>query len=309
MSANWPKAASLVAPHMSAFGGKGTWRFALHMSAFDPKRTSAVLAFFAPSSWQAKSVRCSTLSLGATMRRRQFIKLIAGSAASWPFAAHAQQPDRMRRIGVLMSLTADDAEAQARLAAFVRGLRDLGRVEGRDVRIDVRWTGNADNARKPAAELVALAPDIILASGGTVVGALLQATRTVPIVFTNTADPVGGGLVASLSRPGGNATGFISTDYGMSGKWLELLKEIAPRVTRAAVLRDPAIPQGIGQFGAIQSAAPSLGLEVSPVNVSDAGELERDVTAFAGGANGGMIVTGSGITIVHRDLIVTLAAQ
>jgi putative ABC transport system substrate-binding protein len=244
------------------------------------------------------------------MRRRDFIKVIAGSAVGWPLAARAQQPDRMRRIGVLMSLAADDQEGQARLAAFVQGLRDLGLTEGRDVRIDIRWgVGNADDVRKYAAELVALAPDVILASGGTVVGALLQATRTVPIVFTQTADPVGGGLVASLSRPGGNATGFTSTDYGVSGKWLELLKEIAPRVTRAAVLRDPAIPQGIGQFGAIQSIAPSLGLEVSPVNVRDAGELERDVTAFARGSNGGIIVTGSGIAIVHRNLIVTLAAR
>jgi putative ABC transport system substrate-binding protein len=244
------------------------------------------------------------------MQRRDFIKVIAGSAVGWPLAARAQQPDRMRRIGVLMSLAADDQEGQARLAAFVQGLRDLGLTEGRDVRIDIRWgVGNADDARKYAAELVALAPDIILASGGTVVGALLQATRTVPIVFTQTADPVGGGLVASLSRPGGNATGFTSTDYGMSGKWLELLKEIAPRVTRAAVLRDPAIPQGIGQFGAIQSAAPSLGLEVSPVNVRDASDIERDVTAFAHGSNGGLIVTGSGIAIVHRDLIVALAAR
>ena len=234
------------------------------------------------------------------MQRREFITLIGGAAA-WPLAVRAQQPDRMRRIGVLMSLTADDAEAQARLAAFVGGLRELSMTEGRDVRIDIRWAGNADNARKLAAELVALAPDVILASGGTVVGALLQATRTVPIVFTQTGDPVGGGLVASLSRPGGNATGFISTDYGVSGKWLELLKEIAPRVTRAAVLRDPAIPQGIGQFGAIQSVAPSLGLEVSPVNVRGAGELERDVTAFAGGSNGGMIVTGSGITRSSRS--------
>jgi ABC-type uncharacterized transport system substrate-binding protein len=242
------------------------------------------------------------------VRRRDFIKVIAGSAVGWPLAARAQQ--RMRRIGVLMSLASDDQEGQARLAAFVQGLRDLGLTEGRDVRIDIRWgIGNADDARKYAAELVALAPDVILASGGTVVGALLQATRTVPIVFTQTADPVGGGLVASLSRPGGNATGFTSTDYGVSGKWLELLKEIAPRVTRAAVLRDPAIPQGIGQFGAIQSIAPSLGLEVSPVNVRDAGELERDVTAFARGSNGGIIVTGSGIAIVHRDLIVTLAAR
>jgi putative tryptophan/tyrosine transport system substrate-binding protein len=249
-------------------------------------------------------------SLRGHVQRRDFIKVIAGSAVGWPLAARAQQPDRIRRIGVLMSLAADDQEGQARLAAFVQGLRDLGLTEGRDVRIDIRWgVGNAEDARKYAAELVALAPDVILASGGTVVGALLQATRTVPIVFTQTADPVGGGLVASLSRPGGNATGFTSTDYGVSGKWLELLKEIAPRVTRAAVLRDPAIPQGIGQFGAIQSIAPSLGVEVSPVNVRDAGELERDVTAFARGSNGGIIVTGSGIAIVHRNLIVTLAAR
>jgi len=243
------------------------------------------------------------------MRRREFLTFLS-SATAWPIAARAQRPDRMRRIGVLMSLAADDPEAQARLAAFVQSLRELGMTEGRDVRIDIRWgAGNADSARKYAAELVALAPDIILASGGTVVGSLLQATGTIPIVFTQTGDPVGGGLVASLSRPGGNATGFTSTDYGMSGKWLELLKEIAPRVTRAAVLRDPAIPQGIGQFGAIQSAAPSLGLEVRPVNVRDASDIERDVTAFAQGSNGGLIVTGSGIAIVHRDLIVALAAR
>ncbi|MFZ0058413.1 MAG: ABC transporter substrate-binding protein, partial [Pseudolabrys sp.] len=179
------------------------------------------------------------------MQRREFITLLGSAAATWPLAVRAQQPERMRRIGVLSSLAADDAEAQARLAAFVRGLRELGLTEGRDVRIDVRWgAGNPDDARKYAAELLALAPDVILASGGTVVGTLLQATRTVPIVFTQIADPVGGGLVASMSRPGGNATGFITTDYGMSGKWLELLKEIAPRVTRVAVLRDTAIPQG-----------------------------------------------------------------
>ena len=243
------------------------------------------------------------------MKRREFITLLGGAAA-WPLAVRAQQPERMRRIGVLSSLAADDAEAQARLAAFVRGLRELGLTEGRDVRIDVRWgAGNPDDARKYAAELLALAPDVILASGGTVVGTLLQATRTVPIVFTQIADPVGGGLVASMSRPGGNATGFTTTDYGMSGKWLELLKEIAPRVTRVAVLRDTAIPQGIGQFGAIQSVAPALGLEVSPVNVRDAGELEHDVTAFSSGPNGGIVVTASGIAIVHRDLIIALAAQ
>ena len=243
------------------------------------------------------------------MRRREFITLIGGAAA-WPLAARAQQPERVRRIGVLSSLAADDAAAQARLAAFVRSLRELGLTEGRDVRIDVRWgAGNPDDARKYAAELLALAPDVILASGGTVVGTLLQATRTVPIVFTQIADPVGGGLVASMSRPGGNATGFTTTDYGMSGKWLELLKEIAPRVTRVAVLRDTAIPQGIGQFGAIQSVAPALALEVSPVNVRDAGELEHDITAFSSGPSGGIVVTASGIAIVHRDLIIALAAR
>jgi putative ABC transport system substrate-binding protein len=244
------------------------------------------------------------------MQRREFITLLGGVAAAVPVAVRAQQPERVRRIGVLSSLAADDAEAQARLAAFVRGLRDLGLTEGRDVRIDVRWgAGNPDDARKYAAELLALAPDVILASGGTVVGTLLQATRTVPIVFTQISDPVGGGLVASVSRPGGNATGFTSTDYGMSGKWLELLREIAPRVTRVAVLRDIAIPQGIGQFGAIQSVAPALGLEVSPVNVRDAGELERDITAFSSGPSGGIVVTASGIAIVHRDLIIALAAR
>ena len=243
------------------------------------------------------------------MQRREFITLLGG-AAVWPLAVRAQQPERMRRIGVLSSLAADDAEAQARLAAFVRGLRELGLTEGRDVRIDVRWgAGNPDDARKYAAELLALAPDVILASGGTVVGTLLQATRTVPIVFTQTVDPVGGGLVASVSRPGGNATGFTTTDYGMSGKWLELLKEIAPRVMRVAVLRDTAIAQGIGQFGAIQSVAPALGVEVSPVNVRDARELEHDVTAFSSGPNGGIVVTASGIAIVHRDLIIALAAR
>jgi len=216
----------------------------------------------------------------------------------------------MRRIGVLMSLAADDREGQARLAAFVQSLRELGWTDGRNVRIDVRWAaGIANDARKYAAELVALAPDVILVSGGSDVGTVLQTTRIVPIVFTLTPDPVGAGFVDSLARPGGNATGFINYEYNISGKWLELLKEIAPRVTRAAVLRDPATPQGTGQFGAIQSVAPSLGLEVSPVNVRDAGEIERAVAAFARGSNGGLIVTGSGLAVVHRNLIITLAAR
>ena len=244
------------------------------------------------------------------MRRREFFSVLGGAAAAWPIAARAQQPGGMRRIGILMSLAEDDQQGQARLAAFVQTLRELGWTDGRNVRIDTRWTaGNAADTREYATELVALAPDVILASGGTVAGALIQATRTVPIVFTQTADPVGGGLVASLARPGGNATGFTAFEYGMSGKWLELLKEIAPQVMRAAVLRDPAIPQGIGQFGAIQSAAPSFGVEVSPVNLRDADEIERDVTAFARGSNSGLIVTGSGVAIVHRGLIITLAAR
>ena len=216
----------------------------------------------------------------------------------------------MRRIGVLMTLAADDPVAQARIAAFLQGLQQSGWTVGRNVRIDYRWAaGNADDTRKYAAELVALAPDVILAAGSAAAAPLLQATRTVPIVFANVPDPVGAGFVDSLARPGGNVTGFTSFEYGMSGKWLELLKEIAPGVTRAAVLRDPAIPAGIGQFGAIQAVAPSFGVEVSPINVRDAGEIERAVAAFARGPNGGLIVTGSALAVLHRDLIITLAAR
>jgi putative ABC transport system substrate-binding protein len=244
------------------------------------------------------------------MRRRDFIALLSGVAGNWPLAVRAQQPGGIRRVGVLMSAAADDPLWQARVTAFRQVLQQLGWTDGRNVRIDIRWAGgNADDSRKYAAELVALAPDVILAVGGSVVGTLLQATRTVPIVFTLTPDPVGAGFVASLARPGGNATGFTSFEYGMSGKWLELLKEIAPRVTSAALLRDPATPQGTGQFGAIQSVAPSLGLEVNPVDVRDAGEIERAVAAFARGSNGGLIVTGSSSAFVHRDLIITLAAR
>ena len=214
----------------------------------------------------------------------------------WPLAARAQQGERMRRIGVLMPAAADDPEVQARIAAFLQGLQQLGWTIGRNVRIDTRWAaGNAADIRKYAAELVALAPDVILATGASTVGPLLQATRTVPIVFVVVPDPVGAGFVDSLARPGGNATGFMQFEYGISGKWLELLKQIAPGVTRAAVLRDPAIAAGIGQFGAIQSVAPSLGVEVSPVNVRDAGEIERAVTAFARAPNGGLIVTASAL--------------
>lgn len=244
------------------------------------------------------------------MRRREFITLLGSAAAVWALAARAQQPEAMRRIGILVSLGADDRQGQARHGAFVQRLRELGWTEGRNVRIETRWAaGNAADMRKYATELVAFAPDVILAAGGSTVVPLMQATNTIPIVFTGVSDPVGGGLVASLARPGGNVTGFTVFEYGMSAKWLELLKEVAPTVKRVAVLRDPNIPQGIGQFGAVQSLGPSLGVEVSPLNVRDAVEIERDITAFAHGSNGGLIVTGSGLAIVHRELIVTLAAR
>jgi putative tryptophan/tyrosine transport system substrate-binding protein len=238
------------------------------------------------------------------MHRRDFIKVVAGSAITWPVTARAQQVDRMRRIGVLMALAADDPTGQARLIAFVQALQELGWTDGRNVRLDTRWAaGDAERFRKYAAELVAVAPDVILASGGTGAGALLQATRTVPIVFTQTQDPVGAGYVDNLAQPGGNATGFTNMEYGMSGKYLELLKEIAPRIARAAVLRDPTIPQGIGQFSAIQAVAPSLGVELRPIDVHDAPEIARAVETFARSANGGLIVTGSSLTALHRDLI------
>jgi putative tryptophan/tyrosine transport system substrate-binding protein len=245
------------------------------------------------------------------MKRRQFITLLGGAAVAWPLTARAQQPERMRRIGVLMGQAADDPEAKARVAAFLQGLQQLGWADGRNVRIDTRWaTTNPDDIRRHAAELVALAPDVILAATGTAtVAPLLQATRTVPIVFTVVIDPVGAGFVTSLARPGGNATGFTIFEYGMSGKWLELLKAIAPGVTRAAVLRDQAIASGIGQFAAVQAVAPSLGVELSPVDVRDAGEIERAVTAFARSSNGGLIVTASGLASRHRDLIIALAAR
>jgi putative ABC transport system substrate-binding protein len=244
------------------------------------------------------------------MKRRDFITLLGGAVATWPLTARAQQDGRMRRVGVLMHLAADDPEGQARIAAFTQGLQELRWTIGRNVRIDYRWAaGDAERGRKYAAELVALAPDVILAAGGAVVAPLLQATRTVPIVFAQTPDPVGAGFVASLARPGGNATGFMIFEFGMGGKWLELLKEIAPRVTRAAVLRDAALAAGTGQLGAIQSVAPSFGVELSPIDVRDAGEIERAVTAFARSPNDGLLVTGSALATVHRDLIVALAAR
>jgi len=238
------------------------------------------------------------------MRRREFMTLLGGAAA-WPLAARAQQPERVRRIGVLTPFAADDPEAKARVEAFVHALQQLGWSVGRNLQIDIRWgAGGAERTRHYAAELVALAPDAILAAGGATVGPLLQATRSVPIVFTLTPDPVGAGFVDSLAHPGGNATGFTNFEYGIGVKWLELLKEIAPRVTRAAVLRDPAVPAGIGEFGAIQAIAPSLGIELRPMDMRDAGEIERAVTAFARSSNGGLIVTSNAWGIVHRDLII-----
>jgi putative ABC transport system substrate-binding protein len=244
------------------------------------------------------------------MRRRAFITLLGSAAAAWPLAARAQQGDRTRRIGVLMSLTADDPEGQVRLTAFLQGLQQLGWTDGRNLRIDTRWgAGNADLMHRYATELIALAPDVILASGTSTMGPLLRATRTVPIVFTQVTDPVGAGFVDSLARPGGNATGFTLAEYGISGKWLELLKQIAPAVTQVGVIRDPAISAGIGQWGAIQAMAPSVGVEVIPVNVRDAPEIERAITAFARSSNGGLLVTGSGLAVVHQHLLVTLAAR
>ena len=245
----------------------------------------------------------------ATMKRREFITLLGGAAVAWPLAARAQQPDRMRRIGVFMNLASDDAEGQARNAAFLQGLQEAGWAVGRNVRIEYRWgAGDPELFRRYAAELVALAPDVILASGASMY-ALQQVTREVPIVFVQVPDPVGAGIVLSMARPGRNATGFTPFEYGVSAKWLELLKEIAPRVTRAAVVRDPAIPTGTGQLGAIQSVAPSFGVELSPVDVRDVREIEGTVAAFARGSNGGLIVTASALAVVHREVIITLATR
>jgi putative ABC transport system substrate-binding protein len=244
------------------------------------------------------------------VKRREFITLLGGTAVAWPLAARAQQAGGVRRIGVLVSLPADDPQAQARNAAFLQGLQQLGWTVGRNVTIDFRWgAANADNARKFAAELLAFRPDVLLAPGTSTLAPLLQATRAVPIVFVHVADPVGGGFVESLPRPGGNATGFTNMEYGISGKWLEILKQIAPGLTRASVLRDPAISSGTAQFAAIQAVAPSLGVEVNPVNVSSAADIERGVGAVARSANGGLIVPAGGGAIRHRDYIITLAAQ
>jgi putative ABC transport system substrate-binding protein len=244
------------------------------------------------------------------VRRREFISLVGGAAAAWPLAARAQQPERMRRIGVLSALPADDPEWQARQAAFHQGLQELGWIVGRNIRIDYRLgPGGGEHLRRHAKELVALAPDAIAVNGTTPLMPLLEASRSVPIVFVNVSDPVGAGFVASLARPGGNATGFTQFEYGMSGKWLELLKQIAPGLKRVGVLRDPAIPTGIAQLAVLFSAAPSLGVVVTPFDVRDPGDIERGVAAFASGSNGGLIVTASAAGLRHRELIIALAAR
>jgi putative tryptophan/tyrosine transport system substrate-binding protein len=244
------------------------------------------------------------------MKRREFITLIGGATAAWPRAARAQQGERMRRIGILMNLAADDPEGQARITAFAQGLQETGWIVGRNVRIDYRWgAGNPDRMRKYAAELVALAPDVIVAATSLSVGALQQVTRTIPIVFAQLIDPVSGGFVASLARPGGNATGFTVFEYGISGKWLELLKEIAPGVTRAVIIRDPGVAAQIGQLGAIQSVASSLGVELRPADGRDAGEIERAISALARSSNGGLVVLSGASSLAHREPIIMLAAQ
>ena len=243
------------------------------------------------------------------MRRREFITFLGGAAA-WPFRAYAQQAERVWRIGMLFPFSANKSQSKARLAALQHGLQELGWIEGRNLQIDARWyAGNTDDNRKNAAELVALAPEVIVASGSATVGPLLQATRTIPIVFTVVPDPVGAGYVESLARPGGNATGFTTFEYGIAAKWLELLKQIAPRLTRVAVLRDSSISAGTGQWGAVQSVAPSLGVELRAVNMSDAREIEHAIGTFARSSNGGLILTGSGLALVHRDLIIALAVR
>jgi putative ABC transport system substrate-binding protein len=243
------------------------------------------------------------------LKRREFFTLLAGAAAAWPLAARTQQP-KVYRIGLLLPGTADDPEYQARLGAFLQGLQQSGWTIGRNVRIDIRWAGvDAAAIRKHAAELVTLAPDVIMAHGATTVGPLLQAGRTVPVVFASVIDPVGAGFADSLARPGGNATGFMNFEYGMGAKWLELLSQIAPSVTRVAILRNAAVSSGPAQFGIVQAAASSFRMEVNAVNMSDGADIERGLAAFARTSNGGLIVTGSTVANIHRELIITLAAR
>ena len=243
------------------------------------------------------------------MRRRQVIKLLGGAAATWPLVARAQQREQMRRVGVLMS-AAIETDQQAGLGVFKEVLHQLGWIDGRNVRFEVRWAGaDPAKARKDAEELVALQPDVILVTGALGLQTLLQGTRSVPIVFNSIADPVGSGFIDTLARPGGNATGFILFDYGLAAKWVELLKQIDPTITRVAVLRDPDLTVGIGQFAVIQYVAPSVGMEVSAINMRDAREIEQDIAKFASSPNGGLILTGSALAVVHRDLVVGLAAK
>ena len=244
------------------------------------------------------------------MKRREFITLLCGAATTWPLAANAQQQEGMRRIGMLTGIAGEDVQTKARIAAFLQELQKLGWTEGRNFRMDIRaGAGNLATIRKYAADLVALAPDVIVVSGTTPVTLLLEATHKVPIVFTVVVDPMGAGFVNKLSRPGGNVTGFMNFDYSLSGKWVELLKQVAPGVTQVAVLRDTSSSGGIGQFAVIQAVAPSLGLEASTINVGDPREMDRAVTEFAREPNGGLIVTAAPSTVVHRDLIIALAAR
>ena len=243
------------------------------------------------------------------MRRREFITLLGGAAAAWPLAARAQQREQMRRIGVLMG-AAVETDQQAGLAVFKETLHQSGWIDGSNARVEVRWAGgNPVEARKDAEELVALPADVIMTNGQFTLQTLLEATRSVPIVFIATVDPVGSDLIDSLARPGGNATGFLLFDYALSGKWVELLKQLAPTVTRVAVLRDPGLPAGIGQFAVIQAAAPATGMDVSAINLRDARQIEQDITRFASSSNGGLVLTGSALSLVYRDLIIALAAQ
>jgi putative ABC transport system substrate-binding protein len=245
-----------------------------------------------------------------TIGRRELLAALGGAAAAWPLAARAQQPAQLRRIGVLMPFAEDDPVGQARVAAFVQGLQQSGWTDGRNVRIDYRWSaGDADRIRKLAMELIALGPDVVMAFTSAAVAPLRQVTSTVPIVFAVVADPVGAGYVESLARPGGNVTGFEAYEYGVSGKWIELLKEIVPHLTRVAVLRDSAIAAGLGQLGALQAVAPSFGVELRPLDLNDPGGIEHGIAAFTKGSNNGLIVTGSPSATRHRNLIITLSAR
>ena len=303
----------------SAFGGVAEVHGSTASAAFDandPNETLAVHcgngfdARFEPlSQYSSEPIQCCPLTLGGDMRRREFITLLGGATVAWPLAARAQQAERVRRIGVLMNTAADDTEGQARKTAFVQALQQFGWTDGRNGRIETRWGTDAGNTRRYVAELVALAPDVIVAAGSAAMVALQQTTRTVPIIFVTIIDPVGAGFVESLARPGGNVTGFSLFEYGLSGKWVELLKEIAPGVMRVAVLRDTAVGSGVGQYAIIQAVAPSLGVELRPIDMRDPGEIERAVVAFARVPNSGLIIVGSPSGTVHRNLIITLAAR